>query len=351
MKPSLRTLAVLIAGGCCSMPDFNVGDMDGRLDFSWRLAFDFDFDADMEFDFDADFAGWAGFGAATAVNLGIDLSGKVAYEFDIDIDIDDDGVKESLSVLGFGDGDPDDIDIVVAAWKGDVYTFDDGYCYVLVANEDTVTLLTGPCDEDGPVLTCTSPAADRDEVSCEVCDEAGRCTQCDGTTVEECISDGAEELDDLPEPEPEETAAGSLRDAGSDGMDVTTNGTDIDASAPDPSAADAGTTASATTTAQNDASSDPTGSTEATGSAEPATSNEPEPDPAESEAYRTCMDQLSVIEASISLCGLSLTLDSSELCEGHIGAVQACFSSIDGLGFLDSPCDELESDDCTEVVE
>lgn len=331
MKPALPALAALFAGGCCSVPDFNVGDMDGRLDFSGSLAFDFDFDADMEFEFDGDFSGWGRLGGATSVSLGIDLSGKTAYEQDIEIDIDDDGVEESVSVIGFSDGDPDAIDTVVAAWEGDVYTFDDGYCYVLVATETTVSLLTGPCEEDGPVLTCTSPADDLDDVSCEVCDEAGRCSECDGTTVGECISDGAEELDALPEPDPTDADETEVTDTESQ----TDTDADVDAAPPEPSAADA---AAPTETVEPDASSEPT-------------ATEPEPDPTDSEAYRTCMDQLSAIEAGVSLCGLSLRLDTSELCDGHLAAVDACFSSIDGLGLLDSPCDELQSDDCSEVVE
>jgi hypothetical protein len=334
MKPPLRALVALIVAGCCTLPKFNVGDMDGRLAFSGHLAFRFDFDAHMKFNFDGDFAGWSGLSAATAVSLGIDWSGKVAYAQKRDIDIDDDGVKESVSVIGFGEGDPDDVETVVATWKGDVYTFDDGYCYVLVSKANTVTLLSGRCDEQGPVLTCTSPADDLQDVSCEVCDEAGRCSKCDGTTVDECISDGSKQLDRLPEPEPESEPP-AQSDAGADAAEV-------DASVPEPVARDAG----APTMAEPDASIEP----DASPMPAPDASPMPEPDPTQSAAYRTCMDQLSVIEASVSLCGLALKLEGSELCSGHLSAVKACYSSIDGLSLLDSPCGTLKSDDCSEVV-
>jgi hypothetical protein len=329
IKPVWPAFMALVAGGCCTTPDFNVGDMDGRLDFSGSLAFEFEFDADMEFDFDGDFSGWAGLGAATSLSLDIDIEGKIAYEQEFDLDIDDDGVEEEVRVIGFGDGDPNELDTVVATWQGDVYTFDDGYCYVLVWSDDSVTLLTGPCEEDGPVLACTSPADELDDVSCEVCDEAGRCTECDGTTVGECISDGAEELDDLPEPEPTETEETDI-------ATETETGTTVDAAMPEPGASDAGA---------------PTVTDEADASPEPTTTEEPEPEPTDSEAYRTCLDQLSVIEGSLSLCGLSLTLETSELCSGHLGAVNACFSSVDGLDIFSSPCSALESDDCSEVVQ
>jgi hypothetical protein len=321
------------------MPDFNVGDMGGRVEFSGSLAFDIEFDADMEFEFDGDFSGWGDLDGATSLSLGIDvdIEGKIAYEQELDIDIDDDGVEEEVRVIGFGDGDPDEIDTVVTAWKGDIYTFDDGYCYVLVWNDNTVTLLTGRCDEGGPVLACQSSEDDLSDVSCQVCDEAGRCSECDGTTVDECISDGAEELDELPEPEPTETDETQTDEA-------QTEVEPTDAGPTEPSAADAGAA---------DAGSPVVGEPDASTEPEPTDSEptEPEPDPTESEAYRTCLDQLSVIEGSLSLCGLSLTLEVSELCSGHLSAVNACFSSIDGLDIFDSPCNALQSDDCSEVVE
>jgi hypothetical protein len=295
--------------------------MNGRLAFSGSLAFDFEFDFDMEFDFDIDFdfSAWAHLDAATAVSLGIDidLSGKVAYEQELEIDIDDDGVKESVSVIGFGDGDPDDLDVVITAWEGDEYTFDEGYCDVLVWKTDSVTLLTGPCDDDGPLLTCTSPDDDLDDVSCEVCDADGNCAQCDSGKVSECIDEGADELDDI-EPEPEPEPQGEPE--------------------PTPVITDAGAPP---------VTSEPDASPGSWAVAKP----EPEPDVTQSAEYEACLQQVSVLETSGSLCGLSLALEAEALCQGFLSEVAACVSGIDALGLLDSPCSVLQSDECSEVVE
>lgn len=328
MKSALAGLTALATTGCCTSPDFDLGDMNGRVAFSGSLAFDFDFDLDMEFGFDGDFAAWAHLDAATAASLGIDITGKVAYEQELDIDIDDDGVNETVSVIGFGDGDPDDIDAVITAWEGDEYTFDEGYCYVLVWTSNTVTLLTGPCEGEGPLLTCSSPEDDLDDVSCEVCDEDGNCAQCDSQKVSECIDQGADELDDIapgpqPEPEPVMTDAGAPPDTGepsaSSGPWSTTKPTPEPAAEPEPT---------------------------------PEPAAEPEPEPATpSPEYQACLDQVRALETSVSLCGLSLTLEADALCQGFLSEVEGCVSGVDALGLFDSPCSVLQSDDCSEVVE
>lgn len=320
MKSVLTGLTALSVAGCCKTPDFNVGDMSGRMAFSGSVAFDFDFDADMEFDFGGSFSAWGRLGAATAASLDLDITGKLAFEQQLDVDIDDDGVEETVSVIGFGD-DADHIDTVVASWEGDKYTFDDGYCYVLVWANDTLTELTGPCDGNGPVLTCTSPDDNPDDVSCEVCDENGSCARCESRTVEACIDEGSDALaESTPEPEPS-----PLPDAGSPPAT-----TERDAAAPD-----AGTPTPPDAAAPID-----------TGNVEPQMP--PQTNTAE---YQACLGQVSALEVSVSLCGLSLALDASQLCEGNLAAVGTCFSSIDALGLLDSPCSVLQSNDCNGVVQ
>ncbi len=326
LTSGLAVLAALNTSGCCETPDFSLPDFRGRLGFGGSVAFDFDFDVDMEFDFDGDFSGWANLDVVTAASLGIDVDGKVAYEQEIEIDIDDDGVEETVSVLGFGDGDADDVDTIVAAWEGDEYTFDEDYCYVLVITEDTVTLITGPCNSDSPGLTCTSPADDLDDVSCSVCDENGDCAECESNVVAECIDEGSDALDDRePEPEAEpEPEPVSMPDAGLADGDAGVPETSPDAAAP------------------------PVDGGAMTMTPEPMT---PDPDVTASPQYQSCLQQVSTLEASVALCGLSLTVDADTLCQTSLDAVGRCFSGIDGLGFLDNPCSVLESNECSEIVQ
>ena len=227
VKPALAALTALGTAGCCTTPDFSLPDFRGRLDFSGSLAFDFDFDADMEFEFDGDFSAWIDLGVVASWDFDIDIEGKVAFEQEILIDIDDDGVEEKVTIIGFSDGDPDDVDTIVAAWEGDEFTFDDGYCYVLLVTEDSVTLITGECDGDSPVLTCTSPTDDPQDVSCEVCDENGECAQCESEKVSECIEEGSDVLDEIePDEEPDQpkpeqdSGPPPLLDAGSPPVEV-----------------------------------------------------------------------------------------------------------------------------------
>ncbi len=332
VNPMLALAAALSTASCCTTPDFSLPDFRGRLDFSGSLAFDFDFDADMEFDFDGDFSGWANLDVVTSASLGIDVSGLVAFEQEIQIDIDDDGVEETVSVIGFGDGDPDDIEIIVATWEGDEFTFDEDYCYVLVVTEETITLITGPCGSESPVLTCTSPADDPDDVSCEVCDENGECARCESEEVSECIEEGSDVLDERePEPEPAST------------LDAGPSHVEPDAEAP--RTIDAGETP--------EPSDEPTvdGGMMTSPPDAGATTPQPEPDVTQSAEYQTCLEQVSTLEASVALCGLSLTIDADTLCRTSLATVQDCFSSIDGLSFLENPCDVLEGDDCSEFIE
>lgn len=321
---------------CCSTPDFSLPDFRWRLDFSGSLAFDFEFDIDMEFEFDGDFSGWARLDVVTSGSLGIDISGKTAFEQDIDIDIDGDGAEERVSIIGFSDGDPDDVDTILAAWEGDESTFDEGYCYVLVVTEDTVTLIGGECNSDEAVLTCTSPADDLEDVSCEVCDE-NACERCYSSKVSECIDEGSDALDQI-EPEPDDDAE-SDDDAEPATEDAGEAPTELDAAVP---STDSGASSEAGTPRSDG------GAPEAPEAGEVEA---PEPDITESAEYQSCRQQVSTLEASVALCGLSLTVDADTLCRTSLSEVEDCFSSIDGLSFLDNPCNVLESSDCSEIVE
>lgn len=326
--PALVVLGVLAGlSTCCRTVDFTLPDFRGRLDFSGSLAFEFEFDANMEFEFDGDFSGWAKLDAVSATSLGIDLTGKVAFEQELDVDIDDDGVDERVSVIGLSDGDARDVDTVLASWEGDEYTFDEGYCYLLVVTEDSMTLITGRCNGDSPVLTCTSPTGDDESVSCVVCDAGGQCAPCDSKEVSECIDEGSEALGEsrppaTPEPPPAtDDASSPIADAGA--MEPET-------------AFDAGSTEDGSTPGE---------------SPDEDMVDEPEPDVTESPEYQTCVQQANALRASVSLCGLALGVEIDSLCRTSLAAVERCFESVDGASIFENPCDVLRSEDCAELVE
>lgn len=313
-------VAVGAVTSCCNTPEFEMGDMGIRAEFGVNVAFDFEFSLDFEFNFDGDLSGWANLFAATSVTFNYDFSGKVAYATEVEIDIDDDGVAETVKFLGFSStGSPDDIDRGFASWKGDEYSFDEGYCYVLSWQGDDAVLMTGRCGSSQPALMCPMPSGEFDAGRCEVCDDEGACAPCDSELVASCVSEGEAALRS-------NTSSSGVGGATATSSTSTTTGSSAGGAAG--AAGEAGSMASGTTASNVTATGTTTG-----GSVE----------------FDSCVEEVRRLEQAGAACGANSELDSTMLCEERLSDVNLCFLAVEGAGLFGSECDVVSSDVCDVV--
>lgn len=279
---------LLNVSSCCDKPEFEVTDMRLRAEFSFSVAIEIEFSLDLEISFDGDLAAWGNLGAATAAAFDYDFSGKTAYAQRLQVDIDDDGVAESVDFLVFSDGAPSDYDHGFAAWRGDRYSFDKGYCYVLSWQDDSAVLMSARCGSTEPALACPLESGEADTSECEVCDATGACAACGSSTVADCIDEGSAALEP-DEPMGEGGAAGA---AGAPGV---TSGGSVDAE------------------------------------------------------FDSCVEEVAgLVDFGVD-CGLEPELDAVVLCEDNLSDVNTCFLAVEGAALIGWTCEALASDVCDPV--
>jgi hypothetical protein len=281
-------LLLVIAYSCCTDFKLRVGDLSGRIDFGYRAAMRFDVDLKLRVAFDGNFSGYLGFDAASAINLGFDARGYYVVRQSAQLDMDDDGVLEEVRVMAFVRDGASEPDRTFFAWSGDRYSYDEGRCYVLYGDGDTVVLLNGRCGSAEPALHCEMTLGHGDTMVCDVCDEAGRCASCGAEIVEECVAQGSGRL-------PSGTGGQPALDAGADAA--------IDAAI----------------------------------------------DGSVSIGLSLCQEQLRMLEAMASRCGTGPLADATLLCEERLSDVNNCYLAVEGARLFGSECSTLRSQVCSGV--
>jgi hypothetical protein len=263
--------------------------MELRAEFGFSAVIDIDFSFESEIMFDGDLAAWADLGAATAAVFDYDFTGKTAYALELELDIDNDGVAETVKFLLFSDGSGSDYEHGFASWRGDRYSFDRGYCYVLSWEGDDALLMSGPCGSTGPALACPMQSGEADSSNCQVCDASGECAACSESTVSACIEEGSAELD------PPDVVVGEGGAAGAAGAPGTATTGSVDAE------------------------------------------------------FDSCVEEVRELQRAADDCDLDVDLDSAALCEERLSDVNLCFLAVEGARLFSSTCDAVESSVCDPV--
>jgi hypothetical protein len=254
--------------GCCESTGLSLGRFSGFMDLSYRLSLDVDLSLFTSFELGGRIGAWADIELLADLELNLDLDAVIFKQASLQQDIDRDGKEESVSLLAAVDEQSGEAVRVFVAWKGDEYTLDEGRCYLAWVEGDSLRLASASCGERESPIICSAPIDDPDRLSCQSCTEEGECTQCDTKG----------EADDCrPEQAVEPDGSGQGRDAG----------------------------------VFEDAAVD--------GSVEP--------DAATGAVRSACEKQVKRLAAEVEACGLNLSLEAELLCEGDMGAVQACFSA------------------------
>lgn len=260
--------------GCCESTGLSLGRFSGFMDLSYRLSLDVDLSLFTSFELSGRIGAWADIELLADLELNLDLDAVIFKQASVQQDIDRDGKQENVSLLAAVDERSGEAVKVFVAWKGDEYTLDEGRCYLAWVEGDSLRLASASCGERENPIICRAPIDDPDRLSCQSCTEDGECTQCDT---------GGEADDCRPEQAVEPDGSGPGDDAGISGDAAVDGSIEPDAA---------------------------TGQDAATGAVRAA-----------------CEKQVKRLAAEVQACGLNLSFEAKLLCEGDMGAVQACFTA------------------------
>jgi len=271
---------------CCKDMDLGFGGLRGTLSFSFDVALNFEFEGSSSGSFDWDWSEWSGVSAASDASLDFESGGDwTTFEQTVETDIDDDGVLETVTFLGVSPtGSADDVTRGFATWKGDKYTYDEGYCYLMTWDQSGARVMSAPCEDAGPAAVCSIEEDSNEDATCEACDSSGACTPCPSKKGEvgECLSDAEDELG---EAEPPAAMGGSSSGVGIDGSVGASVELDL------------------------------------------------------------CLSQARTLSDHGVDCG-EAALDADAVCEESLLEVEACLLAVEAVGLFGSPCGVIDSTSC-----